>query len=500
MIDIRCGRSKKLPLFFVFLALCVLRETVAISDDQYGEKIIEQITDDTNSKNNIWQFLKVGDSANPDTQTEAQEYNVHDNNAFLVKDAVISAYENNYYYKLAISKHKTGKLGIIKAFNAVMPNFNYFWRHAESEYSFSYDSESFQTVNNKDDFNSWQFIYNLSLSNVTSLYTAAQGQRINNLVLQLSEEQIVFDVISTYIGVLYSENLYELAKSNTRVLNTILDFTRTRFELSESTTAELAQAQARLANSQTQEIRAHNAMIEAQNNFRNVVYAEPNNLIMPNKAPKIPENLEEFKKIAMVENIPMKIKRINKIVANSMINNSLGGVLPYLTFNYAPSDNDAIANSITVNNTITGSRIEPRVKNAHSSSFLITWPILGSGGAGYTRIIESKFNADEAMYDYLTNHKDLYSKVINAWNTLEMTISAVNSSEKAVEAAQTAVEGIRHEVELGTLDLINLLNAEQDLFQARVTNLGTKRDQILSSYSILRLMGALNINHMIKYS
>jgi outer membrane protein len=61
-----------------------------------------------------------------------------------------------------------------------------------------------------------------------------------------------------------------------------------------------------------------------------------------------------------------------------------------------------------------------------------------------------------------------------------------------VRAQEIAVNGIREEYKVGQRTIIDVLNAQQNLTEARVSLVRAQRDRVVLSYSVLAAMGRLN--------
>ena len=78
--------------------------------------------------------------------------------------------------------------------------------------------------------------------------------------------------------------------------------------------------------------------------------------------------------------------------------------------------------------------------------------------------------------------------VIVAWNNYEATTAAISARQQQIAASEVALEGVREENNLGTRTNLDVLDAEQDLLDARVT-LVHERDQWVAAYGFLSSMG-----------
>ncbi|WP_163364751.1 TolC family protein, partial [Escherichia coli] len=68
----------------------------------------------------------------------------------------------------------------------------------------------------------------------------------------------------------------------------------------------------------------------------------------------------------------------------------------------------------------------------------------------------------------------------------------IQAAEVQVRAQTIAVNGIREEYKVGQRTIIDVLNATQNLFEARVALVRAQRDRVVLSYSVLSAMGRLN--------
>mgnify|MGYP003579721656 CR=1 FL=1 len=63
------------------------------------------------------------------------------------------------------------------------------------------------------------------------------------------------------------------------------------------------------------------------------------------------------------------------------------------------------------------------------------------------------------------------------------------SSESAVSANRLALEGVRAENSVGTRDVLDVLNAEQELLNSEVTLVTAQRDEYVAGFALLAAIG-----------
>ena len=73
---------------------------------------------------------------------------------------------------------------------------------------------------------------------------------------------------------------------------------------------------------------------------------------------------------------------------------------------------------------------------------------------------------------------------------MEFIVSA-DSLEGAVEAAKTAMDSIRQESKFGVRTILDVLNTQQDMFNAQVSLVNARVTERLTAYRLLASIGRL---------
>ena len=83
-----------------------------------------------------------------------------------------------------------------------------------------------------------------------------------------------------------------------------------------------------------------------------------------------------------------------------------------------------------------------------------------------------------------------------AWANLAVAQASINAGSLQVTAAQKAFEGVREEATLGARTTLDVLNAEQELLNARATKLQAEASRYVGTYQLLAAMGQLTADHL----
>ena len=115
---------------------------------------------------------------------------------------------------------------------------------------------------------------------------------------------------------------------------------------------------------------------------------------------------------------------------------------------------------------------------------------LYQGGAEYAAIRQAKETLGQRRLDLDTARDQVQSTVTQAWGQLEAAKAQIIATQAQVTAAEIALNGVREEARVGQRTTLDVLNAQQDLVNARVALVTAQRDRVVASYTVLAATGA----------
>ena len=113
------------------------------------------------------------------------------------------------------------------------------------------------------------------------------------------------------------------------------------------------------------------------------------------------------------------------------------------------------------------------------------------GGRAIFGISGAQDFRDAVMHDVHKTSNEVSRGVIVAWNDYQATTAAIRARAEQIEASTIALEGVREQNKLGTMTTLDVLNAEQELLDARVGMEEAERNQFVSAYGVLASIGRL---------
>ena len=117
---------------------------------------------------------------------------------------------------------------------------------------------------------------------------------------------------------------------------------------------------------------------------------------------------------------------------------------------------------------------------------------LYQAGAQYSRVRAAKATRAQARQLETETLLETEQRVTQAWEDLETAIATIRAREVQIESAEVALDGVRQEQKYGARTVLDVLDAEQELFIARTNLVRAERDRTVSVYGLLQTMGRLD--------
>ena len=299
--------------------------------------------------------------------------------------------------------------------------------------------------------------------------------------LRSTEQAVLLSAATAYMNLLRDAAILELQRSNVTVLEATLRQTRDRFNVGEVTRTDVAQAESRLAAGRSSLLTAQSNYITSQATYRQVIGVEPGRLVAAMPVDRLsPRNLAGALARARTEHPTITTATYNVDVAAYQVKVAEGALLPTLTLQGAASKSHNSTTNLTTASTLSA-----------SATAQLTVPIY-QGGQEYATIRQAKETLGQRRLDLDTARDQVQSTVTQAWGQLEAAKAQIEATQAQVAAAEIALNGVREEARVGQRTTLDVLNAQQDLVNARVSLVTAQRDRVVASYTVLAAVGSLS--------
>ena len=293
-----------------------------------------------------------------------------------------------------------------------------------------------------------------------------------------TEQQVLSSVVDAYMNVLRDQALVQLNRSSELVLRNELEATRDRFQLGDATRTDIAQAQARLAAAGAGRIQAEGALQSSVAGYLRVLGTAPTAMAAPEPLVGLPDTLEEAVAVALDRNPTIVAAALGLQAADLSVKTANGALLPTVSMSARTSRS---------------SDWSAWGAESYGSSIGLSVSVpLYQSGAEYSAIREAKQSSSQARIGIELARRTVETQVTQAWYQLATARAGILSRSEQVRASQVAVEGVRQEEAVGSRTRLDVLNAEQELLNARVSLVTARRDEVVASYGLVSAMGLLN--------
>ncbi|MGU3538819.1 TolC family outer membrane protein [Methylobacterium sp. A54F] len=296
--------------------------------------------------------------------------------------------------------------------------------------------------------------------------------------LRFTEMTVLYNGVQAYMNVLSDTATLELRRNNVEVLEEQLRQTRDRFNVGEVTRTDVAQAEARLAGARS-DVSAAEAQLRASIGiYRQVIGVEPRQLAPGRPLDRfVPASLDASVQIGLKEH-PQIVSALHSVDASEAQVKVLEGQLyPTVSLQGAVSQryDQQLANSNGLTASILGR---------------ISIPIY-EGGQVYAQVRQAKEQVDQTRIQAEQVRDQVRAQIVDFWGRLEAAKARVIASQAQVQANEVALNGVREEARVGQRTTLDVLNAQQELLNARVNLITAQRDRVIFSYGVVQAVGRL---------
>lgn len=316
-----------------------------------------------------------------------------------------------------------------------------------------------------------------SMQTVNSTGEARNQVNAARELLMTIEQQIFLDSVTAYMGVIRDMAVLKLTINNVAVLKRQLEASEDRFRVGEITRTDVAQSKARLSRSISEKIRSEAALTASRAAYSKTVGNTPAGLKPPLNLPAMPASEESALGIAKINNPRLQAALYTEKAARYNVKKQYGGLGPTV-------DVVARLSKSWENFSATDSSTTREILAQ------MTMPLYQSGSVS-SNIRQSRQIENQRRLEAVSAEREVVELVRNAWEGYREATARISSSEDQVNANDIALEGVRQESDVGSRTTLDVLDAEQELLDSRVSLVRAQRDQSVAAYTLLSSIGKL---------
>jgi outer membrane protein len=305
--------------------------------------------------------------------------------------------------------------------------------------------------------------------------------------LRVAEQTVLLNAATAYMDLLRDSALLDLQRRNVEVLQEQLRQTRDRYNVGEVTRTDVAQAETRLAQGRAVVLSAESQYARSRANYRQFIGVEAG--VLQSGAPVdrlTPHRLGQAVEIARARHPSVGVAMFGIDAAILQVKITEGSLYPQVQLIGAVSQIWNSGSSATVLqqfNAFVGAQVAVPIFNAGPIGATDT----------FSAIRAAKETVGQKRMDLDTARDQVQANVVTAWGQLEAAKAQILATLAQVASAEIALNGVREEARLGERTTLDVLNAQQELVNARTASVTAQHDRVVASYTLLNAVGELNL-------
>ena len=312
--------------------------------------------------------------------------------------------------------------------------------------------------------------------------------------LSAAQQDLIVRVVQSYFGVLRAQDNLRASQAQERAFERQLEQTRQRFEVGLIAITDVYEAEAARDLAQVTRIVDENNVAVAKENLSVLTGQTPGSLYVLGESfdprPPEPADRSEWVDFALENNNQLAAARFAEEAARQNATAFKMGHAPKVTASYRYQDTETTG-------TIVQDRNSPFLFDPDSEQTNETWQIrldvpLFAGGA----ISANRRRAAEQFNTARESRINLTRTTVTQARSLHMTVmsdvSRVMARKQSIVSSQSALDATQAGYEVGTRNIVDVLNAQNKLFAAQRDYANSRYDFVINSLRLKEVAGTLS--------
>lgn len=333
----------------------------------------------------------------------------------------------------------------------------------------------------------------LSLEATQALFDALKRRQVDQADRQIdqqlfqlaaTEQQLLIDVASAYFEILRAYEVLDARRAQERAIGRQLEQAREQFEVGLIAITEVEEAKAAFDQARAVRIAADSDLqvrFEALERLTGQRYDSIDALTdaMPVTLPT-PEDRDYWVELGMENNPLVLASEAGVELRRSSLEIAKAQELPTLdafaSYNYSDNDRSGVS----------GYNSDGEV------GLRVSMPLY-TGGTTEATIQENTFLLESSQYDFEDQRRETVQQIRSRYTQLSNNVSTVEARQQAIVSNQSALDATRAGYEVGTRNIVDVLNAEQNLYNAIADHASARYDYVINLLSLRQQAGTLDV-------
>jgi outer membrane protein len=297
--------------------------------------------------------------------------------------------------------------------------------------------------------------------------------------LRSAEQDVLLSTVQAFMDVVLAQVVLNLRAQNITFLTEQVRAAQDRLTVGEGTRTDLAQAQASLSAGQSSYAAAVADLNQSIAVYIQVVGHRPTQLGAADGVERLlPKSLDGGLGIALAAHPDILAASYNVDIAAYNVKIAEGALLPAIALegDYSHRDDASALGGWSDSASVTARLSMP----------------LYQAGQPSAEVRQLKETLGQQRIALDAARGAVRQGFVSAWAMLEATTAQVAAAASQVAADQLALAGVLEERKVGQRTTLDVLNAQQDLLNARVSQVTAQHDRVIAAYQVMSAMGKLD--------
>lgn len=320
-------------------------------------------------------------------------------------------------------------------------------------------------------------------------------EKVAEAQLRADQQDLIIRTAEAYFDVLRSVDDLETTRAEENALSHSLEQTRKRFEVGLTAITDVHEAQAAYDSTLAERLLAEG---QVSINFEalEVLTGNAYNFLSPLKKdfpviPPSPAERSSWVSYATENNLTLAVASLTSAAARQTSKAAKANHYPTVSGQlfYQDSNNDNFTNNFIVTDE-TGKSSSITDRDTKAITVTVSVPIFSGGRTSASRkqahhsYVQTQENMYQTQRDIVQSARSLHLRVLTNVSTVKARQQAITSNRSALEATQAGYD-------VGTRDLVNVLDAQRNLYRAQRDYLDSLYTYVLDTLRLKEVAGML---------
>ena len=414
-------------------------------------------------------------------------------------DIYNDALENDPQYKSAEFSYLAGKEIKVQGRAGLLPNISISAQTNWNEY--------YQNGDLQNEYNNFSSSARLTqpLIRLDSWFKYRQSKFLTDAAeadFAYSQQALIVRTAELYFNVLRAIDNLSAARSEEKAIKKQLDQIRQRYEVGLAAVTEVQEAQLAFDLSLASRTRVEGEVYTAKEALNALIGREilsldglVNDLNVTNP---VPASKEEWARKAVENNFRLQAANLRKFASKNNARSVASNHLPKVDIVGVQTESET--NQYAFDGLNTGGAFDitvPDETQRDTYSLQLSMPIF-QGGAVISRTKQAYAESNKSSEDALFTERSVIQDVRSQYSNVVTLVANLRAQKQAVVSASSALEATKVGYEVGTRNIVDLLQAEKNLYSAERNLSNAKYDYLITTLRLHLAAGTLSPENLIE--